>query len=231
MDSGYGNWILAAVNIIIFVFFLKSVFKPQNPTDWTTYRSLAAFFVALFAEMYGFPLTIYLLASTFGSKLNIDLTHNSGHLLETLLGIKGDPHFSLLHIGGNILVGAGFLMVASAWQTLYTAVKAKKIAVTGLYKYLRHPQYIGFSIIILGFLLQWPTLITLVMAPFLWWRYWRLAKAEEKELLISHRLKFPPYPLPNNIQPYRSQSVHPHPPHYSPNSLKSQNLLQKRQKY
>lgn len=177
MDYGYGNWILAAVNIVIFVYFLKSVFKPQTPADWTTYRSLAAFFVALFAEMYGFPLTLYL--------LNINLSHNSGHLFDTLLGTTGDPHFSLLHIGGNILVGAGFLMVASAWQTLYSAVKAKKIATTGLYKYLRHPQYIGFSLIILGFLLQWPTVITLIMAPLLWWRYWRLAKSEEKGLLIK----------------------------------------------
>ena len=183
MDYGYGNWLWAGASIVLFLYFLKSVFKPVTKTDWTTYRTMGAFFVALFAEMYGFPLTIYILSAVLGPRINLDLSHNSGHLLETLLGVKGDPHFSLLHIGGNILVGAGFLMVASAWQTLYTAVQAKKIAVTGLYKYLRHPQYLGFSIIILGFLLQWPTLITLIMAPFLWWRYWRLAKAEEKELL------------------------------------------------
>ena len=91
---------------------------------------MGAFFVALFAEMYGFPLTIYILSAVLGPRINLDLSHNSGHLLETLLGVKGDPHFSLLHIGGNILVGAGFLMAASAWQTLYTAVKAKRIATT-----------------------------------------------------------------------------------------------------
>ena len=183
MEYGYGQWIWVVAIAILFLYFLKEVFKPQTPTDWTTYRGMGAFFVALFAEMYGFPLTIYILTSLFGQKLGLDFSHNSGHILESLLGSTGDPHFSLFHIVGNLLGGAGFILIAVSWKILYAAVKAKKISRTGPYKYVRHPQYIGFSLIILGFLLQWPTIITLIMAPFLLWRYAKLARIEEGEMV------------------------------------------------
>jgi len=183
MANDYGNWLLVAVISAVFLLFLFDAFKPKSPTDWRTFGSLAAFVVALFAEMYGFPLTIYILTSLFGQKLGLDFSHNSGHILESLLGSTGDPHFSLFHIVGNLLVGAGFILIAVSWKILYAAVKAKKISRTGPYKYVRHPQYIGFSLIILGFLLQWPTIITLIMAPFLLWRYAKLARIEEGEMV------------------------------------------------
>ncbi len=139
-----------------------------------------AFIVALFTEMYGFPLTIYLLTSLLGNKLNINFSHNSGHLLEDFLGIKGDPHFSVLHILSNILIAGGLILIATAWNVLYKSQKTHKLATTGAYHYIRHPQYAGFVLMIIGFLLQWPTLITLLMAPILIWRYIRLGKEEEK---------------------------------------------------
>jgi len=182
MEYGYGNWIWAGASIVLALYFLKSVFKPVTKTDWTTYKSMGAFFVALFAEMYGFPLTIYILSAILGPRIGGDLSHNSGHLWEVLFKTSVDPHLSFLHMGGNLLVGGGFLMVASAWKTLYEAVQRGRLATTGLYKYLRHPQYLGLGLIILGFLWQWPTLPTLIMAPILWWRYYRLAKAEEKDM-------------------------------------------------
>ena len=180
MEYGYGNWLTVLVSIILSLFFIKAAFKPRTKTDWRTYRLFGAFIVALFTEMFGFPLTIYLLTSLFGNRLNIDLSHNSGHLLEDFLGLKSDPHFSLLHIISNLLIAGGLILIATAWNVLYKSQKENKLAITGAYHYIRHPQYAGFILIIIGFLLQWPTLITLIMAPILMWRYFRLGKEEEK---------------------------------------------------
>lgn len=181
MNYDYGNWLFALANIIIFLFFIKSAFKPRTKTDWKTYRTFGAFIVALFAEMYGFPLTIYLLSSFFGNRFsNTDFSHNSGHLLNDLLGLTGDPHFSFLHILSNVLIIGGLVLIAKAWDVLYKSQKENKLATIGAYHYMRHPQYTGFILIIAGFLLQWPTLITLIMAPILMVRYFQLGRSEEK---------------------------------------------------
>jgi len=183
MKYEYGNWFLVVISIVLFLFFLKSVFRPRTKTDWRTYQSLSAFIMALFAEMYGFPLTIYLLTSFFGNKfLNIDFSHDSGHILNKILNIAGDPHFNWLHMLSNGLIVGGFIIIASAWEILYKAQKKNILATTGPYHYIRHPQYAGFILIIIGFLLQWPTLITLIMAPILIFRYIKLAREEEKEI-------------------------------------------------
>ncbi len=183
MGYDYGNWLLVIVNIVLFLYFIKSAFKPRTKTDWTTFRYFGAFIVALFAEMYGFPLTIYLLTSYFGNRLGLDFTHNNGHILNTLLGLNGDPHFNILHIVSYALIIGGLVLLGKAWEVLYKAVRRHKLATTSVYAYIRHPQYLAFILIIFGFLVQWPTLITLFMAPILIWRYIRLAKTEEKEML------------------------------------------------
>jgi len=183
MKYEYGNWFLVVIISVVFLFFLKSVFKPRTRTDWQTYQSFSAFIIALFAEMYGFPLTIYLLTPFFGNKfLNIDFSHDSGHILNKILNLGGDPHFNWLHMLSNGLIVGGLILIASAWEILYKAQKQNILAVIGIYRHLRHPQYTGFILIIIGFLLQWPTLITLIMAPILIVRYFILAKQEEKEM-------------------------------------------------
>lgn len=179
----YGNWFLVIFNIILFLYFIKSAFKPRTKTDWRTYKIFGAFIVALFAEMYGFPLTIYLLTSFFGNRLGLDFTHNNGHILNTLLGLQGDPHFNILHIISYALIIGGLMLLGKAWEVLFKSQKDQKLAITSVYKYMRHPQYLAFILIIFGFLVQWPTLVTLIMAPILIFRYIRLAKTEEKEML------------------------------------------------
>ena len=179
----YGNWLLVIFNVILFLYFIKSAFKPRTKTDWTTFRYFGAFIIALFAEMYGFPLTIYLLTSYFGNRLGLDFTHNNGHILNTLLGLKDDPHFNILHIASYTLIISGLILLGKAWEVLYKAVKQHQLATDSVYKYIRHPQYLAFILIILGFLIQWPTLITLLMAPMLIFRYIRLARFEEREML------------------------------------------------
>ena len=182
MDSGYGLWPLVIINSAVFIIFAFSFTKPKSSRDWRSFGMFSAFIVALFTEMYGFPLTIYLLSGWLSSKfpgLNF-FTHNAGHLPETLLGWKGDPHFSPLHILSYIFIGGGFILLSSAWEKLYKAQKKHTLATTGLYSYVRHPQYIGFMAILFGFLLQWPTLLTLLMFPILVFMYTRLAFVEEK---------------------------------------------------
>lgn len=182
--QAYGLWTLVILNSAIFIIFAFSFFKPQTARDWRSFSAFSAFIVALFVEMYGFPLTIYLLSGwlqTTYPGLDI-LSHNSGHLWSTLLGEKGDPHFGALHIASYVFLGYGFYLLSSAWQVLYHAQRRHCLATAGPYARVRHPQYVAFILILLGFLLQWPTLLTLLMFPILLLMYGRLAVKEEEEM-------------------------------------------------
>ena len=180
----YGLWTLVFFNSAIFLMFGYSFFKPNTARDWRTFGAFGAFVVALFVEMYGFPLTIYLVSGWLQTKFpKLDLlSHNTGHLWSTLLGEKGDPHFGVLHIASYIFLAFGFYLLANAWDVLYKAQRGKTLAVTGPYARIRHPQYVAFVLILLGFLLQWPTLLTLLMFPILLVMYARLAVTEEAEM-------------------------------------------------
>ncbi|RMH86653.1 isoprenylcysteine carboxylmethyltransferase family protein [Pseudomonas sp. AOB-7] len=185
-SSAYGLWGLVIVNSLVFILFAFSFFKPSSARDWRTFGSFAAFIVALFVEMYGAPLTLYLLAGWLQSRYpQLDpLSHEAGHLWHSLLGLEGDPHFGALHILGNLLIFAGFWLLASAWRVLYRAQQAGELADSGPYARVRHPQYLAFALIMLGFLLQWPTLLTLLMLPVLLLMYVQLARREEQEMLV-----------------------------------------------
>ena len=180
--SAYGLWGLVIINSLVFIIFAFSFFKPNSPRDWRTFGTFAAFIVALFVEMYGIPLTLYLLAGWLQSSYpQLDpLSHNAGHLWNSLLGIEGDPHFGALHILSNLLIFAGFWLLATAWRVLYHAQQTGELAESGPYARIRHPQYVAFVLIMLGFLLQWPTLLTLLMFPVLLLMYAHLARQEER---------------------------------------------------
>ncbi len=185
--SAYGLWSLAIINSLVFIIFAFSFTKPNTPRDWRSFGAFSAFIVALFAEMYGFPLTIYLLSGWLQTRYaGVDiLSHEAGHLWHTLFGWKGDPHFDPLHILSIALIGGGFILLAAAWKVLYQAQRERKPATTGPYEKIRHPQYVAFVLILLGFLLQWPTLLTLLMFPVLVWMYVRLARSEERDALAE----------------------------------------------
>lgn len=179
----YGLWSLVILNSLVFLIFAFSFFRPRTARDWRTFGAFSAFVVALFTEMYGLPLTIYILSGWLQSRYpGVDwFSHDAGHLLEMLFGWKANPHFGPFHLLSMVFIGGGFWLLASAWRVLYAAQHAHALATTGPYAHARHPQYAAFVLIMLGFLLQWPTLLTLVMFPVLVYMYVRLARREERE--------------------------------------------------
>lgn len=212
-DYEYGLWWMVALNVAIFLIFAFSFTKPKTKRDWRSFGAFSAFIVALFTEMYGFPLTIYLFSGWLSNKFpQLDLyTHNSGHLWDTLIGWNFDPHFSPFHILSIVFIAFGFLLLANSWRVLYAAQRKHDLASSGPYSYIRHPQYIGFIIIMAGFLLQWPTLLTLVMFPILLIMYLRLSKIEEREALkvfgnkYKEYMKKTPAFIPNHLNKGRNQ--------------------------
>lgn len=178
----YGLWSLVFLNSAIFIIFAFSFFKPKTGRDWRSFGAFSAFLVALFTEMYGFPLTIYFLSGWLQSNYpEIDwFAHDSGHLLEMMFGWETNPHFGPFHMLSFIFIGGGFILLSAAWRVLYAAQRAGTLAVSGPYARIRHPQYVGFVLILIGFLFQWPTILTLAMFPVLLVMYWRLALNEER---------------------------------------------------
>ena len=183
----YGLWSLVIINSVIFIFFAFTFFKPNTPRDWRSFSAFSAFVVALFTEMYGFPLTIYFLSGWLQSQYpNVDwFSHDAGHLLEMMFGWKASPHFGPFHLLSFAFIIGGFMVISNAWAVLYSAQKRRALATTGPYAYVRHPQYVGFIMVMFGFLLQWPTILTLIMFPVLVWMYVRLAHQEEREAIAE----------------------------------------------
>lgn len=185
--QAYGFWSLVLINSLVFIIFAYSFAKPQTRRDWRSFGAFSAFLVALFTEMYGFPLTIYLLSGWLQSRYpGVDwFAHDSGHLLEMLFGWKSNPHFGPFHLLSFAFIGGGFILLSRAWRVLYAAQQRHALATTGPYAYIRHPQYVAFISIMFGFLVQWPTLLTLGMFPVLVTMYVRLARREEREALME----------------------------------------------
>jgi protein-S-isoprenylcysteine O-methyltransferase Ste14 len=181
-EPAYGLWSLVIMNLLVFMFFAFSFARPKNARDWRAFGAFSAFLVALFTEMYGFPLTIYLLSGWLGSKFpGVDfLSHDAGHLLEVMFGWRANPHFGPFHVLSFAFIGGGFWLLSSAWNVLYRNQRRGTLATTGAYARIRHPQYAAFMLIMFGFLLQWPTILTLLMFPILMFMYVRLALTEER---------------------------------------------------
>ena len=157
-----------------------------------------AFFVSLFTEMFGVPLTIYFLSSFFGVPLSPDPMH--GHLLAATLAIWGlwsleVGVFVVMVVSIVILLVAAYLII-DGWRAVYHGEGG--LVTTRLYAYVRHPQYLGIILGSIAFLIQWPTIPTLLMFPILVFAYHRLAIREEKELTerfgdkyLSYRKRVP----------------------------------------
>ena len=177
---GYGFWSLVVVNAAIFVLLALSYLAPVKRHEWRSFGVFVGFVVALFTEMYGFPLTIYVLTAVLGNRypaLN-PFSHASGHLWLTLLG-GGAWMSAVIHLVSNGLMLAGLLLIGAGWRRIHGAHGA--LVTDGVYARMRHPQYAGLFLITIGMLIQWPTIITVATWPLLILVYYRLARREERE--------------------------------------------------
>ncbi len=185
MDAGsdYGLWWLVLVNSVFFILFALSFTRPKTGRDWRSLGAFSAFIVALFTEMYGFPLSLYLLSGWLTSHYpTVDpFAHDTGHFWQILLERDGPAHSDPLHIISEVLVFVGLILLVVSWRVLYWAQRTGTPAMSGPYAWVRHPQYVAFIIVMLGFLLQWPTIPTLFMFPVLTGLYVHLAYTEEAE--------------------------------------------------
>jgi protein-S-isoprenylcysteine O-methyltransferase Ste14 len=170
-----GRWDLVFISVVMFVAFL--FFIPfRRESGWRAHGVYSGFIIALFTEMFGFPLTIYFISSFFGQ-----ISFENQFL--TYMSSLGMPI-------GLTITFIGLLLVIEGWRSIYKSRQKEVVVDKGIYSYVRHPQYLGFILIISGWLIHWPTFPTLIMWPILIVLYYRLAKKEEKYLESQYGEKY-----------------------------------------
>lgn len=174
-----GAWGLAAIMIVVASWLFYRYFAPKTWREWASAGVVQAFIIALYAEMYGFPLTIYLLARFFG----LDRYNLNANLWSSLVGL-GETGMLISMLVGYGLLFVGIGMFIQGWRDLYRAHQQNQLATTGLYGLVRHPQYTGLFIGLFGEgVVHWPTLFSVGLFPVIVLAYGLLARSEEKRML------------------------------------------------
>ena len=174
-----GAWGIAAIMIAVASWVLYRYLAPKTWREWASAGVVQAFIIALYAEMYGFPLTIYLLARFFG----LDRYNLNANLWSSLLGV-GETGMMISMLLGYALLFVGIGIFIQGWRELHRARQQNRLATTGLYGLVRHPQYTGLFIGLFGEgVVHWPTLFSVGLFPVIVLAYGLLARSEEKRVV------------------------------------------------
>ena len=187
-----GAWGIALIVIVVVSWLFYRYFAPQSWREWVGAGLVQAFIIALYAEMYGFPLTIYLLVRFFG----LDSAYVSANLWSTLLGL-GSTGMLISMLFGYAVAFIGIGLFAQGWRQIYRARQEDRLVTGGLYTYVRHPQYTGLFIALFGEgIIHWPTLFSVGLFPLIVLAFAWLARREERAMLDQ---------FGENYQTYRHQ--------------------------
>lgn len=174
-----GAWFLTAIMIVIASWIFYRYFAPKSWREWASAGLVQAFIIALYAEMYGFPLTIYFLVRFFG----IDSPNLNANLWSSLLGI-GELGMLISMILGYTLLFVGIGLFVQGWRELFRARQQNRLVTDGLYRFVRHPQYTGLFLGLFGEgVVHWPTIFSVAIFPLIILAYFLLARSEEKKVI------------------------------------------------
>jgi len=173
-------WGGAAISIAVASWVVCGYVAPKGCVDWARAGIVQAFIIAFYAEMYGFPVTIYLLARIF----NLDVAGNfwDGNLWVYLTGA---PEAMLVSMAiGYTIVLFGVLLLIAGWHEVYRAKQQGRLATGGPYALVRHPQYTGIFLALFGEgVVHWPTVFSLAAFPIVVIAYTSLARKEERQMI------------------------------------------------
>ena len=164
VEQTFGRSGLIAINIIVVLAFLALLpYRRPTKSTWKTHGTFIAFVIALMTEMFGWPLLIFLVSPVVDIPSLAPWMHQHfGHGAAT---------------AGTVISLAGIALIAVGWVQIH---RAEGMVTTGLYRLIRHPQYTGIFLFTAGWILHWPSVITLIIWPVLMGAYVWLARQEEK---------------------------------------------------
>lgn len=173
-----GAWAIALIVIVVVSWFLYRYLAPKTWREWAGAGVIQAFIIALYAEMYGFPLTIYFLVRFFG----LDQTNLNASLWSTLLGI-GELGMMISMILGYLILFFGIGIFMEGWRELHRARQENRLVTDRLYGLVRHPQYTGLFVALFGEgIVHWPTIFSIALFPIIILVYYWLARSEERKV-------------------------------------------------